>query len=119
MGKYGPFMAIEIKNYYVSLNAGGKKNINSKLYRAIISLRDKDGFPFASALFFEGEAPMPDTDTQNSDGYITMNFKSEDFPRVLDILRNEKPVYVWYNKNFEMASINTSAFEPIGDGEDK
>jgi hypothetical protein len=117
MGKYGPFQRIEIKYYYISYSAGGKNNIYGKFYRADIDMRDKDGLPIGNAFFFEDQASMPDKDSQDANGFIIMNLKLEDFPRILDVLRNEKPVYLWYNKNFEMASINTSAYEPVGEGE--
>jgi hypothetical protein len=117
MGKYGPFQSIEIKYYFVEYNAGGKKNIYGESYRAIISMRDIDAYPIASAFFFEDQTSMKNTDSQDAEGFILMYFKLDDFPRILDILRNEKPVFLWYNKNFEMASIITTAHEPVGEGE--
>jgi hypothetical protein len=119
MGKYGPFQRIEIKYYYINHNAGGKKNISSKLYRADISMRDNNGYPVGSAFFYDNREAIPNTDSQDANGFIIMNLVMDDFSRILDILRNEAPVYLWYNKNFEMASIITSAYEPVGEGEIK
>lgn len=60
---------------------------------------------------------MPDTDSQGANGYIYCHYTSEDFPRVLDLLRNEKPVYFRYVAgNWNVASIDTS-LEPTGEGE--
>ena len=40
-----------------------------------------------------------------------------DYPQVLDLLRNEKPIYVEFEGNIgNIASIRTSA-EPVGEGE--
>jgi hypothetical protein len=42
---------------------------------------------------------------------------ADDYPRILDILRNEKPVFVEFEvQNGNIANIRTSA-EPVGEGE--
>lgn len=60
---------------------------------------------------------MPNTDSQDTSGHVSCHFLAEDFPRVLDILRNEKPVYlIFTGAMWNIARIDTS-IEPIGEGE--
>ena len=60
---------------------------------------------------------MPVADTQKATGYISCHYLADDYPRVLDILRNEKPVFVEFEiRAGNVANIRTSA-EPVGDGE--
>lgn len=60
---------------------------------------------------------MPNTDSQTAAGYVWCHYSWEDFPQVLDLLRNEKPVFVRYVAGgWSLASITTS-IEPVGEGE--
>lgn len=85
----------EIKRYDVSYYAGGA-NANNYEYRAIIGLRRSDYSLIGAAYFHRDPATMPATDHQDASGYVYCHYLAEDFPRVLDLLRNEKPVYVRY-----------------------
>ena len=106
----------EIKKYDVAYYAGGK-NTTGYQYRAIIGLRRDDGSLIGGAYFHRDPATMPNTDEQTSSGYVWCHYSWEDFPRVLDLLRNEKPVYVRYVAGgWRIASITTS-LEPVGEGE--
>jgi hypothetical protein len=106
----------EIKKYDVAYSAGGK-NTTGYQYRAIIGLRRDDGSLIGGAYFHRDPATMPNTDEQTSSGYVWCHYSWEDFPRVLDLLRNEKPVYVRYVAGgWRIASITTS-LEPVGEGE--
>ena len=50
-------------------------------------------------------------------GYISCHYMAEDYPRVLDLLRNEDPIYVnFVAGGWDQASIETTD-EPIGEGE--
>jgi hypothetical protein len=77
----------EIKKYDVNYYGGGK-NTTGYPYRAIIGLRRDDGTLIGGAYFHRDQATMPDTDSQESSGYISCNYNWEDFPRVMDLLRN-------------------------------
>ena len=110
-------MAIkEIKKYDVAYYAGAK-NINNYPYRAIIGLRDENDALLGAAYFHHSSATMPNADTQKATGYISCHYLAEHYSQVLDILRNEKPVYVEFEvKAGNVANIRTSA-EPVGEGE--
>ena len=47
---------------------------------------------------------------------IHQNYPIEDFPRILDILRNEKPLYYEQRKNWPTMAWLTTRFEPVGEG---
>lgn len=107
---------IEIKKYDVAFYAGGQ-NAAGYPYRAIIGLRnDEDGL-IGAAYFHRDAKTLPVTDTRKASGYISCHYLAEDYPQVLDLLRNEKPVYVEFEVQLgNMGNIRTSA-EPVGEGE--
>jgi len=107
---------IEIKKYDVAYYAGGK-NVANYPYRAIIGLRDDDNALVGAAYFHHSVETMPSTDSRKASGYISCHYLAEDYPRVIDILRNEKPVYVEFEvRPGNIANIRTNA-EPVGEGE--
>lgn len=108
-------MEEEIKKYDVAYYGGGKK-ANGYPYRAIIGLRRDDFSLIGAAYFHRQPDTMPDTDSQSPGGYIYCHYLAEDFPRILDLLRNEKPVYLRYTTGWNLADIRTS-MEPVGEGE--
>jgi hypothetical protein len=106
----------EIKKYDVALYAGGK-NVSGYPYRAIIGLRDETDALIGAAYFHHSTSTMPNTDTQKATGYISCHYTADDYSHVLDLLRNEKPVFVEFEvRAGNVANIRTSA-EPVGEGE--
>jgi hypothetical protein len=107
---------IEIKKYDVAYYAGGR-NAAGYPYRAIIGLRDEDGRLVGAAYFHRDSTKMPGADTQKVSGYISCHYAEAEYPHVLDLLRNEKPVFVEFEAGVgNIAGIRTSA-EPVGEGE--
>jgi hypothetical protein len=107
---------VEIKKYDVAYYAGGK-NLANYPYRAIIGLRDDNNALVGAAYFHHSAETMPNADTRKSSGYISCHYLAEDYPHVIDILRNEKPVYVEFEvRPGNIANIRTNA-EPVGEGE--
>ena len=106
---------IEIKKYEVSYYGGGK-NLRNYPYRAIIGLRDEKDTFIAAAYFYHSETAMPASDNRKTTGFISCHYAATDYPQVLDILRNERPVYVEFDERTNVANIRTSA-EPVGEGE--
>ena len=106
----------EIKKYDVAYY-GGAKNLGGYPYRAIIGLRDEDDSLIGAAYFHHTAATLPAGDTQKPTGYISCHYLTDDYPRVVDLLRNEKPVFVEFDAQAgSVATIRTSA-EPVGEGE--
>ncbi|MBK8705008.1 MAG: hypothetical protein IPN33_16550 [Saprospiraceae bacterium] len=110
-----PVYTEEIKKYDVAYYGGGK-NVNNYPYRAIIGLRREDGSLIGAAYFHRKPDTMPNTDSRGANGYVYIHYTWEDYPHVLDILRNEKPTISRYVDGWELTSINTN-LEPAGEGE--
>jgi len=107
---------IEIKKYDVAYYAGAK-NVAAYPYKAVIGLRDDNDALVGAAYFHHNATTMPVADTMKGSGYISCHYLAEDYPHVLDILRNEKPVYVEFEvRPGNIANIRTSA-EPVGEGD--
>jgi hypothetical protein len=106
-----------IKDYSVTYYAGGK-NVTKHPYRAVINLYEqkKSGY-LGSAYFHRTVKTVPDTDTETAKGVVYMHFTEEQFAVVLDLLRNEQPLYLHFTGDkWHIASFNT-AREPVGEGE--
>jgi hypothetical protein len=102
-------MATKIKDYHI-LCYGSPKGYQTN--RAQIALFDKNNKTRAyirfndPGMFFEND--------YESDGIIRMHLPTTMFQSIIDILRNESPVYIYFAQN--RAFLSTSK-EPIGEGE--
>ena len=106
----------EIKRYSVTYYGGGKKVTRPYSYRAIIGLWDDAGL--ISALYFHNDpGTMPDGDHFPDTGQPMSHHPIEDFAHVLDLLRNEKPVYYEHLSNWPMMAGLRTSLEPVGEGE--
>ena len=106
----------EIKGYEVNYYGGGKNTKNYK-FKAILGLRGHGDQLLGGAYFHRDASTMPDSDEKNSSDYISLHYEASDFHPVLDLLRNEKPCYLRYIDEWNIASI-TTAIEPVGEGEE-
>jgi hypothetical protein len=108
-----PFSA-ELKTYHVYYF--GKRDGSNP--RASIYAKDADGHLRVFLLFVENGANLPScSESVGHDGvsWCRIWYHLDQFPAVIDILRNEKPVYVNYS-NPTFAQIFTGP-EPIGEEE--
>ena len=102
-------MATEVKKYHV-LFYGSPEGYQTN--RAQITLYDSQDKPVAyvrfndPGMFFEAD--------YESGGIIRMHLPSGMFENVLDVLRNEKPVYIYFAQNRGFLSTST---EPVGETE--
>jgi len=110
-----------IESDLVSYIAGGEGTDND--YRAMITLKNA-GRPVGFLYFHHDSATLPAGDAltgrDTAHPQAHLHFPAEDFARVIDLLRNEKPVCLVYyygpEWNTGVGSLETS-FEPVGDGE--
>ena len=91
-------------------------------YSVIHSSRDgmrrigvKRGATYVADLFFHPDAAALPADSL-VDGHISMHYRRSDFADVLDLLRNEKPLYLWYQGPNNDNGL-WSGDEPVGEGE--
>ena len=98
-----------VKSYMVQLFGGPEGYHNS---RATVELKDEKGQMVALLQFYEpGRKMMTD---YVKGGVIHVHFPSQVFEAVLGVLRNEKPVHVYYAKDRGFIS---SRYQPVGEGE--
>ena len=110
------FYYISVDNYDIYYPGGGKDNY---IYRAIIGLRKNDGTLHGALYFHKDSNTMPMKDTRNPTApYIYCHYPVEDFANIVDILRNESPIYFrWVGSETEGQAAVTTSSEPIGEEE--
>ncbi len=98
-------MAIEIASYIVSITGGDTTNNT----RAHITLRDAKNNDMGTLAFVDG-GPIPSAQASP----LVIYFPSSLLPTVVDLLRNEKPVFI---ANYGNGPFLQTALEPVGEGE--
>jgi len=100
----------EVKNYHI-LFYGGPDGYQTN--RAQIALYDAAGKTIAyvrfndPGMFYEADS--------NSGAAILMHMPSTMFQSVLDVLRNEKPINVYFAQG--RGFLGSGSLEPVGEGE--
>lgn len=110
MAAYGE----EIKKYSLDYYGGGNSGYE---FRAIIQLQRADNTTFAVLYFYRDRTQMPSHDecATSSRPYDWCFFPEADYPRILDLLRNEKPAYYRYIPTLQIGVVGVN--EPVGDGD--
>lgn len=106
----------EVAQYDVNYSGGGT-NATGYPYRAIIGLRRSDGSLIGAAYFHHDPASITGTDQQTANGYVWCHFPADSYPHVLDLLRNEGPVYLHYVAGMWNVATLTTSMEPVGENE--
>ena len=104
-------LQFEVEKYRVSLYSGTDLRFHERihLYGANNS--------FANVQFYEEGATMPPPNVYTQSPVdIFLSYRSKRFASVLDVLRNEKPVYAWYDEGQRSGAISTD-LERVGEGE--
>ena len=102
-------MATEVKKYHVLVYGSP---VGYQTNRAQIALYDSSGKTIAYVRF--NDPGMNFENDSESGGRIKMHLPSSMFENVLDVLRNEQPVYVYFAQGRGFLSTST---EPVGEGE--
>jgi len=104
----------DISSYTVMVGGRRLGNKDQKWRYAVELFGDKDGkLPVGRAFFYEAAVPDDDNIHEN---IIYMYQPASVFPAVMDILRNERPLYLRYHRPGRHATLSTAA-EIIGEGE--
>ena len=103
------YTTIEIKKYRCALFSSGENP-------AKVSFYDSNGANFATAYI------RPDSETlpaayQDSGGMYRLYYKLSRLPDLVDMLRNEKPVYLHFWTGTENNSHIATGQEPVGEAE--
>lgn len=101
---------IEIKQYqYYTFSSR-----DSSIANSVILLYGDAGY-LGGAFFSTSDEPLKPAE-QFPSGVYGLYYDNRDLPVIIDMLRNEKPVYLIYN-GADNTRISTTA-EPVGEGEE-
>lgn len=89
---------------------------------ATVWLRFEDSTDFAWLRFYPTGYQLPETYEIEDEGegpskYI-VSYRADDYPKVIDVLRNESPVHFYWNAETGAAYLRSGA-EDVGEGEDQ
>ena len=101
----------EIKNYSIRINAGPDGSLNG--CRAQIYLFGNDNTMDGMINFYEQGSEIPAT---KNELYIVLSMPASRLHDVVDMLRNESPVYLRWQESTKNAYLSTGQ-EPTGEGE--
>ena len=102
-------MATEIKKYHILFYGSPQGYQTNRAQIALYTNQDKT----VAYVRFNDPGMLFENDSQ-SGGIIKMHLPSAMFQSVLDVLRNEKPVYIYFAQG--RGFLSTSK-EPVGEGE--
>lgn len=103
----------EIKNYAVRFHGGPEGSGTGTQIRSQIHLFDASNKMVGSIDFFERGKELP---ADRNEGRIVMAMYADMMRTVVDVLRNEAPVYFEWQERLKNAYLGTSQ-EPVGEGE--
>lgn len=72
---------------------------------------------YQGSLTFHDIATIPDNELDGA-GHIRLSFHKTDYPNIVDMLRNESPLFIWINPTNKIGGIATESTEPVGEGEE-
>ena len=109
-------VGIEIVSYVVTYFGGAKRAKRPYKYRAIISLHD-GAKQFATLYFHDMEESLPQSDKLTDLAGISSHYTMSDLPHIVDLLRNEKPMYFHKYMQWPTMGIISTSKEPVGEAE--
>jgi hypothetical protein len=105
---------MEIKNiekYAYMLFPSLDSNFDKK---AVIMINSETEF-LGYLNFMTDGAPLPGP--EKKDGIYTYSFHYKDLPVIVDMLRNEKPVFLFYIEGDKKNCRISTSMQPVGEGE--
>jgi hypothetical protein len=99
---------IKIYRYYFFSSRNDPNQV-----KAVIQFWGDDGY-LGAASFYDDAFELPPAMLYPS-GVVGLNYHMSEFAPILDMLRNEKPVFIEFNG--ELNSRLTTSGEPVGEGE--
>lgn len=105
----------EVSEYDISYYSGSEQH--RARYRAMIGLRGADSMLIGVAYFHPDDSDYESLPHCSADGQVIPHYPMSSYAHVVDILRNESPVFLRFIDSVPpVASIDTST-EPVGEGE--
>ena len=103
---------MQISKY--SITYTGKKD-GSTFWRAFIHLTGSDN-NYVGGIYFYDDVNETNWEDGYSNSYLFMFLPVSHMPRIIDLLRNEQPIYFTHNESAGKTYLSTSS-EPVGEGE--
>jgi len=104
----------EINHYWVHFQAGHTEN--SIIYpRAIVKCYLDDDFVL-QLNFYPDNKKLPENYYDVNSKLVYLRYHLSMYPNIIDLLRNEKPIYFSYSDKSKVGYIRTGK-EPVGEGE--
>lgn len=102
------FIIEEFKKYKVFLHSGNGNDVAS-IHLTV---------PSGKTVLRFAKGRLAKNSSRKSGGKVNykVNIAADRFPHYVDILRNEKPLYFYFNNKTKLSYI-TSSDEPVGEGE--
>ena len=99
-------MYLEFNRYQIFFYAKPFKHRFIQLYKET---------ELVGTLTFDDFESLPEN--SNTDTRINLKFMEEDYLSIVDLLRNESPLFIWINPDNGIGGLSTSADEPVGENE--
>lgn len=106
----------QVTNYVIAYFGGGARTKRPYDYRAVISLYD-DITLVGAIHFHDLEDTIPETDHLPADGILGSHLLMRDFPNIVDLLRNEAPIFMHRVARWPTMAVITTEKELVGEGE--
>ena len=104
----------EINHYWVHFQAG--KTGSSRIYPPIIVKCYHDEDYVLQASFYPDGKTLPENYYDVNSKLVYLRYPISMYPNILDLMRNEKPIYFSFSDKSKLGYIRTGK-EPIGEGE--
>lgn len=109
-------MTFEIAQYVINFFGGGTRSIRPYKYRAIVALYDSSG-RVGEIRFHAHEHTMPGSDTLSDDGQLILHYPADCISQIVDLIRNERPIYLHQYAHLPTMIHLSTDKEPVGEGE--
>lgn len=104
----------EITKYWVHFQAGGAKS-NLIYPRALIRCYHDDDLKL-QINFYPDNKKVPENSYDSRNKLVYLRYPMSMYPNLIDLLRNEKPIYFTYSIKSNMGFVRTGK-EPVGEGD--
>ena len=102
----------EIGKYSVSVYGAGGIPEGARIW-----LNGTDGSTIGTIILYKDPAALQNKDDhQTSSGFVAIHQSADQLPKFLDVLRNEKPVFLGFASSWKTGYITTGQ-EPVGEEE--
>ena len=104
----------EINHYWVHFQAGHTKE--DHIYpRVIVKCYHNDDF-LLQINFYRDDKKPPENYYDVNNKLVYMRYRLSMYPNIIDLLRNEKPIYFSYSQKSKVGYVRTGK-EPVGEGD--